>query len=352
MMKRSEQLLQANLDKFANRRTGSLAALGVVPDDVSELLEDDTPEELEAAPKSKNGQSSGKGKDKEAPSRRAIMHSGEESRTVPEAVPSRGASDGRRGAESEAEERSSRHNGNAHVASETSPEDLPGSTDQASTSSTIDDALRSDDAVEDHARPLDDSHLDVDGRLDVNRRLDDDAESEERPSHSAVIDLTETVGGTQENDDPEPGVSDGLVGRFGKKFGHNGEWIRYGHYIPATTFLRLEEMKVDLAEMTSRRITTETLFRVALAHFPKDVSGWVTLLQRHAEVLGVDGPEVPTRHFLGNRVDKRWPAMMSRAKLQLQQAHGVDVDRRFLFSALLEEIAGLDRATVVDLVDS
>lgn len=269
-MKQSERLLQANLAKLPNKRTGSLLALGVTPQ--PELDEDDLFDDMAVVDRTAHATTL----------RREEV--GEDRQTESTALP---------------------------------------------------DALSENTNREHGVHDLDDSPIQA-----TQRSLGSVEPSHHDLPDDYVIDLT----GEGDGHTVSKGLStEDVQGRFGKKFGSNGDWIRYGHYVPYTTYIRLEELKVDLAEMSNRRITTETLFRLALQYFPSDADGWVKLLQRHAAVLGVDGPDVPTRHFLGNRVEKKWPSMMSRAKLQLLQAHGIDVDRRFLFGALLEELTTKDR---------
>lgn len=317
-MRKSEQLLNANIEKLAPKRTGSLAALGLVmPDGEEENFEEE--------------------QDRKTPAPEDELAA---SRVLPVRVEMTEAALSR----SQAQELSSSR-GEPHST-------VDGVTRIARHSKRHVDGVESSagETPDDLSPPV--SKLDVaDDHLGLGERDDEPDQLVDAQLHGVddvVIDLTD--GSDDLHQEIGAGAaeypSEEVLDRFGKKFGSSPNTIRYGHYIPSTTFMKLEELKVDLAEITNRRITTENLFRLAQLRFPADSDGWLTLLNRHAEALGVDGGEVPTRHFLGNRVDKRWPSMMSRAKLQLLQAHGIDVDRRFLFSALLEELSMADRNTL------
>jgi len=317
-MRKSELLLNANLEKLAPKRTGSLAALGLVlPDDEEETLEEERERLAPAAA--------------EVPAARRVR---------PVSV-----------GKTEAVRPRSETLGISFVRGEPHST-VDGVTDISRRSKLRDEGVDSPagESPEDLSPPV--SELDEADEHIGHGGLDDETdELVEAQPHKVDDDVVDLRDGSDELPHEQrlsaaEYPSEEVLDRFGKKFGSNPNTIRYGHYIPSTTFMKLEELKVDLAEITNRRITTENLFRLAQIRFPADSDGWLVLLNRHAEALGVDGGEVQTRHFLGNRVDKRWPSMMSRAKLQLLQAHGIDVDRRFLFSALLEELSMADRNTL------
>jgi hypothetical protein len=304
-LNRTEELIEGNLGKLAGRRTCALSALGVVvdkDDDVIDLRVDHVPEE---APSSKK---SGEPR-RRAGNEQDDNYGGTDNHAPDFAGP--GYSD--------------------------TPAHLPNRSEQGLTSTPARDDPRADDLDLEYsdlefAVPNPGKSAETENRT---RELHDDEDEDDSTDEG----LKESVDRSHLRDDQvRPSRA-----QMGKRFSPTGDWMRYGHYIPVSTFLKVEELKLDLSEATGRRITTESVFRLALLHLPEDVSGWLHMLEAHVDKFGIGDEPVQTRHFLGNRVEKRWPTLLSRVKLELMQAHGLDIDRRFLFAALLEHLVLVDR---------
>jgi hypothetical protein len=314
-MRKSEQLLNANLEKLTPKRTGSLAALGFVIGDES-ISENSDAESNETSDQSSATIAlSPRQHETDIASSLFVEY-----RDKPPSDYNTNSTTQIGNLLQEKSDEYTRENSPGH-------EDSAGSTLNSVTLTAEDSTLLSESADE---RPNGGERNNSEIMLEPSEDL-----SYKNHSHTgSELSIEEYSNG-------------GVLDIFEKKFGSSPNTIRYGHYIPSATFMKLEELKLDLSELTNRRITTENLFRLAQLRLPSTPEGWLALLNRHADALGVDGGEVQTRHFLGNRVDKRWPSLMSRAKLHLNKAHGIDVDRRYLFSALLEELAMTDRSILL-----
>lgn len=138
----------------------------------------------------------------------------------------------------------------------------------------------------------------------------------------------------------------------GDRFAVSKEGIRYGHDIPVETFLRVEELKLDLSEALGHKVRMKLIFDLAFAVMPRDSDSWVELLNKHSDDVGRYTPDIRKRHLIANRVSAQWPMALSRGRLELMKAHDIDVEYRYLFAVLMEHLVQRDRGELIRMVES